>query len=84
MYIDSKYVLDVENKIKQMDYPTPKQLLNKYKGTLTKQELGGILDYFLKENKITIDKGHIVWIHNPYLTNLMNKRGFFVLWKLLV
>jgi len=79
-YVELKDVFKVEEKIKQMDYPTPNELWKALKGKFkTKNELGGVIDYFLKENMIILDKGHIVWIKNPKLNKLLKTRGFVVL-----
>ena len=73
----------VENKIKKLNYyPTPNELWKEMKGRFKiKAELGTIIEYFLNENKIILDRrdGTIVWIDNPKLTNLLQKRGFVVL-----
>ena len=77
--IEYKDVFIVENKIKHLDYPTPKELLEKLPKRFNKKTVSGILGYFLKENMILMDKGHIVWIHNPKLNKLLHKRGYVVL-----
>jgi len=80
LYVELKNVQATEDKIKQLNYPTPNELWEKMKGKFrTKNELGGVLDYFLKENMILFDKGRIVWIRNPKLNGLLQQRGFFVL-----
>lgn len=79
-YIELKDVQAVEDKIKKLDYPTPNELWKSLHGRFrTKNELGGVIEYFLKENMILLDKGHIVWIYNPKLNNLLQRRGFVVL-----
>jgi len=80
-YATSEDVLFVESKIKKSNnYPTINELWKSLHGRFkTKDELGTIIEYFLNENMILIDKGRIVWIHNPKLANLINKRGFFIL-----
>jgi len=80
-YVTSDDVLFVEEKIKKLKYyPTPNELWKEMKGHFRrKNELGTIIEYFLNENKLILDKGKIVWIHNPRLTNLLQRRGFVVL-----
>jgi len=79
-YVELKDVFKVEDKIKQMDYPTPNELWKALKGRFkTKNELGGVIDYFLKENMVILDRGRIVWIKNPKLNKLLHRRGFVVL-----
>ena len=63
--IESKDVIIVEDKIKHLDYPTPKELFAKLPKRFDKKTVSSILGYFLKENMILMDKGQIVWIWNP-------------------
>jgi len=83
-YVTGDDVEFVENKIKKLDYyPTPNELWKEMKGRFKRKcELGTIIEYFLNENKIILDKrdGTIVWIHNPKLTNriLQNPRLFIL------
>ena len=80
MFVNLKETFLVEEKIKKMDYPTPKQLWKAVSSKLKrKQKLGAVLEYFLDENMIALDKGHIVWIHQPHLDAVLQRRGFLVL-----
>jgi len=80
MYVDLKETFLVEEKIKKMDYPTPKQLWKAVSPKLKrKQKLGAVLEYFLDENMIALDKGHIIWIYQPQLDAILQRRGFLVL-----
>jgi hypothetical protein len=80
-YVEIKDVFFVEDKIKSLKYyPTPNELWKELKGRFrTKNELGTIIDYFLNENMIILDKGKIVLIHNPPLNRLLKMRGYIVL-----
>lgn len=78
-YIELKDVFAIEKKLKQLDYPTLNDLQKSLKSKFTKKELKSVLAYFLDENMILMDKGHMVWIHNPRLNNLLHKRGYVVL-----
>jgi len=82
-YVTFDDVEFVENKIKKLDYyPTPNQLWKEMKGRFKRKcELGTIIEYFLNENKIIFDKrdGTIIWIHNPKLDKVLQKRGFVFL-----
>ena len=70
-YVTFDDVEFVENKIKKLDYyPTPNELWKEMKGRFKiKAELGTIIEYFLNERKIILDKrdGRIIWIENSNL-----------------
>jgi len=72
-YVTGEDVEFVEKKIKSLNYyPTPNELWKEMKGRFrAKNELGSILEYFMNERKIILDKidGKIIWIDNPRLTN---------------
>jgi hypothetical protein len=74
-YLETKDVFLLEEKIKQLDYPTPKELLKSLNGRYTKIEIGNVIDYLLSENRILLNKGRIVYIWNPFLVKriLSNK-----------
>lgn len=77
--IESKDVLLVENKIKRLDYPTPKELFAKLPKRFDKKTVSSILGYFLKENMILMDNGQIVWIWNPIdAKRIFNAKGLIV------
>lgn len=78
-YIELKDVFAIEKKLEQLDYPTINDLQKSLQSKYTKKELRSVLEYFLGENMILMDKGHIVWIHNPKLNKLLHKRGYVVL-----
>ena len=78
-YIELKDVFAIEKKLEQLDYPTINDLQKSLQSKYTKKELRSVLEYFLDENMILMDKGHIVWIHNPRLNKLLHKRGYAVL-----
>ena len=81
LYVELEDVQAVEDTIKKLNYPTPNELWKALKGRFkTKNLLGGVIDYFLKENMIIIDKGRIVWIWNPEATKrIFSNRSLFLL-----
>ena len=61
-WIEPDDVFLVEDTIKELDNPTPKELLEKLPEGFNKKTLNNILYYFLNENMIVMNDNHIVWI----------------------
>ena len=67
MQIDILEVFDIEDKIKEMNYPTVDELWKSVKNKIKNREVFDvIIDYLLEENDIIIDpKERVIWINQP-------------------
>ena len=66
--------MKIERTIKDLDYPTIKQLSKHLQISEAKAKLK--IDVLLEENKILMDGKRIVWIHNPKLNKLLKSKGY--------
>ena len=75
-YIDLTEIMMVEETIKNLNYyPSKIKLWRVLNKKISYKKLEMIIEYFLEQNKIFIDKRKIFWAFNPKLMEHVNKYG---------
>jgi len=64
----------LKDAIIELDCPAVNELRNNTKDKLTVSEFDECLGRLLRKNWILIDKGDIVWIHNPKSLKILKKK----------